>query len=81
MDFSQNLLAVLGLAGVIVFATALVLALWLHGRRQRRRAPVYEPRRRLDPEPHPVPSRDPQPTSEDHEIVEAFLRSLDHRRK
>lgn len=80
MDFSLNLLALLGLVGVILFGTALVLVLWLHGRRQRRRAPVHEPRRRLDPEPHPVPSRDPQPTSEDHELVEAFLRSLDRRR-
>ncbi|MBA2565526.1 MAG: hypothetical protein H0V09_08915 [Gemmatimonadetes bacterium] len=72
----MNPLAVLALA-VLIFAGSVVLTmLWLNGRRQRRKTPVQPPRRRVEPDRHPVPSHEPQPTSEDHEAVEALLRSL-----
>jgi hypothetical protein len=77
MTLPWNTLALLCLVGVILFGTAVVIMLWMNGRRERRKTPVRPPRRRVEPERHPVPSRDPQPTSEDHDLVEEFLRSLD----
>lgn len=78
MVFPWNTLALLCLIVVILFGTAVVAMLWMNGRRDRRRTPVRPVRRRLEPERHPVPSRDPMPTSEDHDLVEEFIRSLEH---
>ncbi|MFN2432333.1 MAG: hypothetical protein ABR599_05865 [Gemmatimonadota bacterium] len=77
MTLSMNTLALLCLVAVILFGSAVVVMLWMNGRRERRKTPVRPPRRRVEPDRHPVPSRDPQPTSEDHELVEAFFRSLE----
>lgn len=77
MTLPWSTLAVVGLLAVIFFGSAVVTMLWLNGRRKRRKTPVRPMRRRVEPERHPVPSRDPQPTSEDQDLVEEFLRSLD----
>ena len=79
MTLPLNALALLCLLAAIVFGAGVVLVLWLNGRRERRRTPVRPLRRRVEPDRHPVPSRDPMPTSEDHDLVEDFLRSLDRR--
>ena len=77
MSLPWNTLATISLVGVILLAAAVVIGLWLSGRRKRRKTPVRPPRRRVELDPHPVPSRDPMPTSEDHDLVEEFLRTLD----
>jgi hypothetical protein len=79
MSLPWNALAMICLAGVILLGSGVVVFLWMNGRRRRRKTPVRPPRRRVEPERHPVPSRDPQPTTEDHDLVEEFLRSLDGR--
>jgi hypothetical protein len=79
MNLPWNAIALVSLILVIALGSVVVVALWLNGRRNRRKMPVRLPRRRLEPERHPVPSRDPQPTSEDHDLVEEFFRSLDKR--
>jgi hypothetical protein len=76
MSLPWNALAMICLAGVILLGSGVVVFLWMNGRRRRRKTPVRPPRRRVEPERHPVPSRDPQPTTEDHDLVEEFLRSL-----
>lgn len=81
MTLPLNTVALLCLLAVILFCSAAVVLLWMNGRRERRKTPVRPARRRLEPDHHPVPSRDPMPTSEDHETVEAFLRSLDPPRR
>ena len=77
MSLPWNALAMICLAGVILLGSGVVIFLWMNGRRRRRKTPVRPPRRRVEPERHPVPSRDPQPTSEDRDLVEEFFRSLD----
>lgn len=81
MTLPLNTVALLCLLAAIFFGSAVVVMLWMNGRRQRRKTPVRPARRRLEPEHHPVPSRDPMPTSEDHDAVEEFLRSLDPPRR
>lgn len=76
MTLPWSTLALLFLIAAILFASGVVVMLWINGRRTRRKTPVRIPTRRVEPERHPVPSRDPQPTSEDHDLVEEFLRSL-----
>jgi hypothetical protein len=77
MSFPMNALATICLIGVILVLAGTLVVVVLNGRRKRRKTPVRPARRRFEPERHPVPSRDPMPTSEDHELVEEFLRSLD----
>jgi hypothetical protein len=79
MSLPWNALATICLLAVILLGSGVVIWLWLNGRRKRRKTPVRLPRRRIEPDRQPVPSRDPMPTSEDHELVETFLRSLDRR--
>ncbi len=79
MSLPWNTLATICLVAVILVASAVVIGLWLSGRRKRRKTPVHPPRRRVELDRHPVPSRDPIPTTEDHDLVEEFLRSLDRR--
>ena len=79
MKLPWNALPLVALIALIVVLSVAVVMLWLNGRRNRRKTPVRLPRRRVEPERHPVPSRDPQPTSEDHDLVEEFFRSLDKR--
>ncbi|HEY7460713.1 MAG TPA: hypothetical protein VIC59_02400 [Gemmatimonadota bacterium] len=79
MSLPWNALATICLVAGIFVGAAVVVVLWLNGRRKRRKTPVRPARRRIEPERHPVPSRDPMPTSEDHELVEEFLRTLDDR--
>jgi hypothetical protein len=79
MNLPWNALALLVFVAVTVLFAATLIVIWLNGRRNRRKTPVRLPRRRLEPERHPVPSRDPQPTSEDHDLVEEFFRSLEKR--
>jgi hypothetical protein len=73
----DTLLATICLVGVVLVSASAVLWMWLNGRRKRRKTPVRPARRRFEPERHPVPSRDPMPTSQDHDLVEEFLRTLD----
>jgi hypothetical protein len=79
MSLPWNALATICLVAGILVGAAVVILLWLNGRRKRRKTPVRPARRRIEPERHPVPSRDPMPTSQDHELVEEFLRTLDDR--
>jgi uncharacterized iron-regulated membrane protein len=76
MSLPWNMLLLLCLLVIIVLFTFTVIVLWMKGRRERRKTPVRPARRRVELERQPVPNRDPQPTSEDHQAVEELLRSL-----